>query len=78
MNREEALLKYKEETEAYLKSGMEILETNFRKEEARLKDRLFQAVIYSCSSYGNKEQLEYIHISLLRSWMDEDTFKIVL
>ena len=30
MNREEALLKYKEETEAYLKSGMEILETNFR------------------------------------------------
>lgn len=78
MNREEALLKYKEETEAYLKSGMEILETNFRKEEARFKDRLCQAVIQSYSSYGNKEQLEYVHISLLRSWMDEDIFKIVL
>lgn len=78
MNREEALLKYQEVTAVDLKSGMEALEMNFRKEEARFKDRLCQAVIQSCSSYGNKEQPEYIHISLLRSWMDEDIFKIVL
>lgn len=78
MNREEALLKYHEEAAKYIKSGIEALERNFRKEEARFKDRICQAVIQSFSSYVNKEQLEYIHISLLRSWIDEDTFKIVL
>ncbi|MDE7273247.1 MAG: pentapeptide repeat-containing protein [Lachnospiraceae bacterium] len=78
MNRKEAILKYQEEVSEYLNRSMEALEENFLKEEKKLKNNICAIVIQLFSSVGDKERIQYIQMSLLRSRMDEDVFQILV
>lgn len=78
MNRKEAVLKYQEEASVYLNRSMEALEKNFLQEEEKLKKDICATVLQLFSDVGDKEQIQYIQLSLLRSQMDEDIFQILI
>lgn len=78
MNRKEAILKYEEEVSEYLNRSMEALKENFLKEEEKMKNDIYAIVRQLFSSARDKEEIQYIQMSLLRSWMDEDVFQILI
>ncbi len=78
MNRKEAVLKYKEETSGYLNECIKTLEENFLREGERLKNDICAEVLGLLSDTGNKDRIQYIQVSLLRSGIDEDVFQILI
>lgn len=78
MNRKEALLKYQEEVSPYLYESMKALEDNFVKEQDKLKNNLYEKLLWLFSNNEDNKQIQYIQISLLRSQMDADVFVLLL
>lgn len=78
MNREEAKKSYKEKVSGYLQESMELLEKNFLREERDLKKKVSQALLQLFSCSGDKDQIRYLQMSLLRSQMDDDVYTMLL
>lgn len=78
MDREEAKKVYKEEVSEYLKDGMELLKKNWTKRGDEVKRILFQSLLQLFLCNEDKEQIQYVQMSLLRSQMDGDIYKVLL
>lgn len=78
MDREEAKKQYKEEISKYLQDGMELLQENWKIREDEVKHTILEALLQLFSDNGDKEQIQYVQMSLLRSQMDEDIYKMLL
>lgn len=78
MDRGEAKKRYKNEISKYLQDGMELLQRNWEKREDEVKSLIFEALLQLFLSSKDKEQIQYVQMSLLRSQMDEDVYKMLL
>lgn len=78
MDREEAKKRYKEEISQYLQEGMGSLQKNWEKREDEIKRIIYEALLQLFSCNEDKEQIQYVQISLLRSQIDEDVYKMLL
>ncbi len=78
MNREEAKKIYKEEVSECLQNGMELLQKVWEKKGEEIKQTIFEALLQLFSCNADKEQIQYVQMSLLRSQMDEDVYKMLL
>lgn len=78
MGREEAKKIYKEEVSEHLQNGMELLQKNWEKKEEEIKQIILETLLQLFSCNEDKEQIQYVQMSLLRSQMDEDVYKMLL
>ncbi len=78
MSREEAKKAYKEEVSEYLQNGMEQLQDYWIKKGDDIKRTILEALFQLLSCNEDKERVQYIQISLLRSQMDEDVYNMLL
>lgn len=78
MDREEAKKRYKEKISKYLQDGIESLQKNWEKREDEIKHTILEVLLQLFSGNEDKEQIQYVQMSLLRSQMDEDVYKMLL
>lgn len=78
MDREEAKRIYKEKTSVYFQEGMKLLQKNWDSKKDELMQTILQELLYLFSLNSDKEQIQYAQISLLRSQMDTDNYKMLL
>lgn len=78
MGREEAKEAYTGEASELLRQGMELVQKNWDKKEGEVKEVVFQALQQLLSCNEDKQEICYVQISLLRSQMDDDIYKLLL
>lgn len=78
MDREEAKRIYQEKTSEYLQNGMELLEKNWETEKEEVIQTILQTLFHLFTCNKDKEQIQYVQMSLLRSQMDTDDYKMLL
>ena len=78
MDREGAKEAYTREASELLQQGTELVQKNWEENEGEVKQVVFQALQQLLTCNKDKPEICYIQISLLRSQMDDDIYRMLL
>lgn len=78
MGRAEAKKIYMERTSEYLQDGMKLLQKKWKEKEDEIRRTILEALLQLFLCNEDKEQIQYVQMSLLRSQIDGDVYNMLL